>query len=81
MDPALRAFSELVRAPAIDLAHAALEIARVQHPELIPAHHLKRLDELARASGTAAIADPLSALHRLREFLFDEAGFAGNTKE
>ena len=83
MDPALRAFSDLVRTPdpEIDLARTALEIARVEHPELIPDHHLKRLDELARASGTSAITDPFNALHRLREFLFDEEGFAGNHQD
>lgn len=83
MDPALRAFSDLVRTPEpeVDLARASLEIARLEHPELIPEHHLKRLDELARTSGTAAIADPLNALHRLREFLFEEEGFAGNPKD
>jgi regulator of sirC expression with transglutaminase-like and TPR domain len=83
MDPALRVFSDLVRVPdpQIDLDRAALEIARVEHPDLVPKQHLERLDELARASGTAAITDRLGALHRLREFLFDDQGFAGNNKD
>jgi regulator of sirC expression with transglutaminase-like and TPR domain len=83
MDPALRAFVELARLPEadVDLGYAALLIAQIEHPELIADHHLKRLDELAARSGAGAIADPLKALHRLREFLFHEEGFRGNAAE
>jgi len=80
MDPALRAWADLVRAPEpdIDLAAGALALARVEYPTLIAEHHFKRLDELAGRSGATGIGDPLRALHRLREFLFDEEGFQGN---
>jgi regulator of sirC expression with transglutaminase-like and TPR domain len=83
MDQGLRAFSDAVRRPdaEIDLAHAALEIARVEHADLAPARHLARLDVLAARSGAAHIDDPLRALHRLREFLFEEEGFVGNARE
>lgn len=83
MDPALRAFVELTQAPEaeIDLGLAALMVAQIERPDLIPDHHLKRLDELAARSGAAGIADPLKALHRLREFLFHEEGFRGNAAE
>lgn len=83
MDPDAGAFANLVRAPEreIDLGLGALLIARVEHAGLDPAAHLDRLDDLAACSGAAAVADPVRALHRLREFLFDEAGFRGNTED
>jgi regulator of sirC expression with transglutaminase-like and TPR domain len=83
MDPALRAWADLVRAPEheIDLALGTLAAARVEYPDLIVWDHVKRLDELAARSGTAGMEDPLRALHRLREFLFDEEGFHGNADD
>jgi regulator of sirC expression with transglutaminase-like and TPR domain len=83
MDPDLRAWADLLRArePEIDLALGALTIARLEYPDLIAEHHLKRLDELAERSGARGVGDPLSALHRLREFLFDEEGFRGNADD
>jgi regulator of sirC expression with transglutaminase-like and TPR domain len=82
MDPGLRAWTDLVRAPdhEIDLAQGALALARVEYPDLTPDHHVKLLDELAARSGTGGVDDPLRALHRLREFLFDEEGFRGNAE-
>jgi regulator of sirC expression with transglutaminase-like and TPR domain len=83
MTGALQAFCAAVRAPEpeIDLARATLLLARVEHPELSPAPTLRRLDELAEASGAADIDDRLHALHRLREFLCEEEGFRGNTTD
>lgn len=83
MDPALRAFCQTVRAadPDLDLARGALEIARIEHPDLTPARELLRLDSLAARSGARSVGDPLKALHRLREFLFEEEGFSGNAAD
>jgi len=83
MDPTLSAWTDLVRAPEheIDLTQGALELARVEYPDLIAEHHVKVLDELAARSGTVGVEDPLRALHRLREFLFDEEGFRGNADD
>jgi regulator of sirC expression with transglutaminase-like and TPR domain len=83
MDPALRAWIDLVRAPEpeIDLTVGTLALARVEYPDLVVEHHVKHIDELAARSGTAGIDDPLRALHRLREFLFDEEGFRGNADD
>jgi regulator of sirC expression with transglutaminase-like and TPR domain len=83
MDPALRDFTDLVRGPEheIDLGLGVLALARVEYPDLVAEHHLKALDELAARSGTAGVEDPLRALHRLREFLFDEEGFRGNADD
>ena len=83
MDPALRDFVELIQMPeaGIDLGLAALHVAQIERPDLIAAPHLGRLDDLAARSGAAGLADPLKALHRLREFLFHEEGFRGNAAE
>jgi regulator of sirC expression with transglutaminase-like and TPR domain len=83
VDALLQAFCAVVGGPerAIDLAAGAFEIARIEHPDLVPALQLPRLERLAARSGAAAIADPLKALHRLREFLFEEEGFAGNVED
>jgi regulator of sirC expression with transglutaminase-like and TPR domain len=83
MDEGLEQFRALARRPeaALDLGHGALLIAQVEHPDLAPGPWLLRLDELAAASGAARIGDPLKALHRLREFLFEEEGFAGNAED
>lgn len=83
MDEALGHFRDLVGLPedALDLALGALLVARVEHPNLSPGHSLRRLDELAAASDVARVQDPLKALHRLREFLFEEEGFKGNADD
>ena len=83
MDSAAQAFAELVRGaePEIDLAGGALMIAAIEHPGLDPIPYLRRLDELVAGSGATAVGDPLKALHRLREFLFDEEGFRGNAQD
>jgi regulator of sirC expression with transglutaminase-like and TPR domain len=81
-DPSLREFTGACGPePDIDLGLAALHVARVEHPGLVPHDHLPRLDELAAQSGVRDVADPLHALHRLREFLFDEVGFRGNRRD
>jgi regulator of sirC expression with transglutaminase-like and TPR domain len=83
-DPGLREFAELTGRPdgRIDLARAALAIARWEYPELEVEAYLDRLDGLARgADGARRSADPLGRLHRLREYLFVEQGFAGNREE
>lgn len=83
-DPPLREFAELIgRADGrIDLARAALAIARWEYPELDVSAYLDRLDGLARGvDGARRSADPLGRLHRLREHLFVEQGFAGNRED
>ncbi|MGH2393624.1 MAG: SirB1 family protein [Candidatus Limnocylindria bacterium] len=83
MDEPLEQFAELVRLPdeSLDLGLGALLIAQVEHPRLSPVYSLMHLDELATASGAARVGDPLKALHRLREFLFEEEGFTGNAQD
>jgi regulator of sirC expression with transglutaminase-like and TPR domain len=83
MDPdvALAQFTAAVRRPdpEIPLARAALLIAAAEQPGLDVDTHLGRLDALADGAEPARrAADALSRLHRLREFLFEELGFAGD---
>src|SRR5918994_6263124 len=75
MEP-LRAFADLVKTPesAIDLGLGALLIAQIEHPALEPKAGLARLDDLATRLGTGDV-------HRLRRFLFEEEGFAGNADD
>ena len=81
LDGALDDFKDLVKAPEIDLAGAALAVARIEHPDLVPEPSLARLDELASRSTAAKIAARRRAIERLCDFLFDETGFRGNADD
>ena len=76
MEP-LEAWRRLTRTPGaeVDLGLGAMLIARIEHPDLDPVAWLARLDELAAGLGGGA------GVHRLRAFLFEEQGFAGNTAD
>ncbi|PYM69607.1 MAG: hypothetical protein DME10_23185 [Candidatus Rokuibacteriota bacterium] len=83
-DPSLRELATLVSRPdgRLDLARAALTIARWEYPALEVDAYLERLDGLARGvDGSRRSTDPLGRLHRLREYLFVEQGFAGNRED
>lgn len=83
-DPPLREFAELTGRSdgRIDLARAGLAIARLEYPGLDAESYLERLDALARGvDGSRRLADPVGRLHRLREYLFVEQGFAGNRED
>jgi regulator of sirC expression with transglutaminase-like and TPR domain len=83
-EPALAEFADLVSGPepAIDLARAALVLARIEQPAVDVDKYLGRLSALAGAAPPPRRpGDPLERLHRLREYLFEEQGFAGNAKE
>jgi regulator of sirC expression with transglutaminase-like and TPR domain len=83
-DPQLREFAEVTGRPdgRIDLARAALAIARWEYPGLDVEGYLDRLDALARGvDGERRSSEPVSRLHRLREYLFVEQGFSGNREE
>jgi regulator of sirC expression with transglutaminase-like and TPR domain len=83
-DPQLRELAELTarRDGRVDLARAALAIARWEYPDLDLEAYLDRLDALARGvDGERRSADPVGRLHRLREYLFVEQGFTGNRED
>jgi regulator of sirC expression with transglutaminase-like and TPR domain len=84
VDPSLRDFAREVSRPEpdIDLARAALAIARSNYPDLDAARYLDRLTALADGARSAeATSDPLARLHRLREYLFEEQEFRGNADD
>jgi regulator of sirC expression with transglutaminase-like and TPR domain len=75
--------TELVRFAAqepVDLARAALAIAREEYPLLDEGLYLRRLDELGSQarSGIPPGASPERRMGRLNSFLFHEVGFSGN---
>lgn len=74
----------LVSAERVDLARAALVVAKIEYPRLEPSGTIERLDELgARARRrlaqlpTASVAERVDALNQL---LFEEEGFEGNRR-
>jgi len=79
--PGLRErFATLIGSPSIDLARAALEIARIGHPELDPVPTLRALDALAEGLRPRLVAGtaPDAAARVLVRYLFEECGFRGN---
>jgi regulator of sirC expression with transglutaminase-like and TPR domain len=79
----LAAFQQLAEADEqrLDLARAALAIARIEHPDLRVELEMARLDDLAARSGAGHTDDRQAALERLRAFLFEDEGFRGNAEE
>jgi regulator of sirC expression with transglutaminase-like and TPR domain len=80
--PCRRAFAQLVSGsePAIDLATAALLIAKEEYPELEVTRYLSRLDGMAaelrdRVGGGPEAHQLIAALG---DYLFKEQGFRGN---
>jgi regulator of sirC expression with transglutaminase-like and TPR domain len=83
-DPSLPEFEAEVSRPdpEIDAARAALLIARTEYPRLDVEAYLGRVAALAEgAEAVRRARDPLERLHRLREYLFEEQGFAGNSHD
>jgi regulator of sirC expression with transglutaminase-like and TPR domain len=83
-DQALKGFAELVNPArtdeAIDLAAAALALARIEYPELDLPAYVRRLNTLANRVKTNLRANPgaretVAALNRV---LFEEEGLRGN---
>lgn len=64
----------------IDLARAALLIARDEYPELNIAHYLARLDEMAETvhPRVRIAGEPDEIIDALNDFLFQELHFVGN---
>jgi len=83
--PCRLAFAHLVTQPdaAIDLAEAALLIAKEEYPDLEVAAYLARLDEMADEVRKLAGAspDPHRLIAGLSEHLFRRLGFRGNTDD
>jgi regulator of sirC expression with transglutaminase-like and TPR domain len=67
----------------IDLARAALAIAREEYPDLDEGRYLRLLDRLAEGvqSGVPAGATPERRVGRMNTYLFHEVGFSGNQSD
>jgi regulator of sirC expression with transglutaminase-like and TPR domain len=67
----------------IDLARAALAIAREECPDLDEGRYLRLLDRLAEGvqSGVPAGASPERRVGRMNTYLFHELGFSGNQSD
>lgn len=68
----------------LDLARAALVIARVDYPELDAGPYLRRLDEMADAVAERAPREgrsPVDVVRSLNRYLFVEQGYSGNARE
>lgn len=67
----------------INLAEAALVIARDEYPELDVAAYLQRIDALAQTLRSRLRADisPADTLAMLNNYMFEELGFAGNSDD
>jgi regulator of sirC expression with transglutaminase-like and TPR domain len=81
--PCRPAFARLVSGPeaAIDLAEAALLIAKEEYPDLEVAPYLSRLDAMAAElrERTGGAGDVHRLIAGLSDYLFREQGFRGNT--
>src|SRR3954468_7288031 len=67
----------------LDLARAALAVAREEYPELDEGAYLRVLDQLAEGvqAGAPAGASPERRVGRMNTYLFHELGFAGNQSD
>ncbi len=81
--PCRHVFARLVSRPesAIDLAEAALLIAKEEYPGLEVGQYLSRLDALAAEvrARVGSVEDPHRLIAGLSVYLFREQGFHGNT--
>lgn len=80
--PIAAEFQELVAGQSLDLARAALVVAKLEYPDLDPAPSMARLRQLGeRAAHALAPLDDAPASMRLAAIagvLFEQEGFAGN---
>ncbi len=83
--PAAKTWQDILSTPReqLNLAEAALVIAREAHPHLNIAAYLERLDDLAMVLKQRLPSDiaPAEKLARLNHYLFSEVGFAGNSDD
>jgi regulator of sirC expression with transglutaminase-like and TPR domain len=76
-------FRRLVAGPdaSVDLAFASLLIASEEYPGLDVPHYLETLDRMGREVQERLGRGPRAAVEALSTYLFEEAGFRGNTEE
>jgi regulator of sirC expression with transglutaminase-like and TPR domain len=71
------------KSAAIELDRVALEIARIEYPDLVSAPHILELDRLAWTIAERAgdLSDGPRFVETANAYLFGEAGFRGNEKD
>src|SRR4051794_21855067 len=82
----VEALTAASNAPGTALAHAALVIATIEYPQLVPEPYLNQLDAMGAAAAKAianhvqATTDrsTLSCVRALNAYLFEEVGLVGN---
>lgn len=83
--PSRKQFGEMMARPdsAVDLAEAALLIACEEYPDLDVGRYLARLDEMGRTLRERVGPDPRpeALVAALNQYLFDQQGFHGNTRD
>ncbi|MCI0401509.1 MAG: tetratricopeptide repeat protein [Gammaproteobacteria bacterium] len=81
----MQRFVSIVSGPDedINLAEAALLIARIEYPDLEMDPYLRRLDELAAAVGAHLREDDslVRTIAEMNRYLFEELGFTGNRED
>ncbi len=79
-DASRRLLRRFIAQEPVDLARAALAVAREEYPDLDEGRYLRILDELASGvhAGLPAGASPERKVGRLNSYLFHELGFVGN---
>ena len=78
-----RQFTDIVAAPddQVDLAEAALLIARAEYPGLDVDRYLRRMEDLAASVAERGARGAIARVEALNEVLFDEEGFRGNVDD
>jgi regulator of sirC expression with transglutaminase-like and TPR domain len=78
-----RQFTDIVAAPddEVDLAEAALLIARAEYPALDVDRYLRRMEDLAASVAERGAREAHARVEALNEVLFDEEGFRGNVDD
>lgn len=82
-DTSRRLLARIVAQDPVDLARAALAVAREEYPDLDESRYLRVLDELAAGAqaGLPPGSRPERKVGRLNTYLFHELGFAGNSSD
>ena len=79
-------FTQVAKGPDLDLAPAALLIARLEYPRLDASHYLQQLDQMGlavtqRLKALSSNSDVMQQIKTLNNYLFEEKGFSGNQED
>jgi len=82
----IRKFTQVAKGPDLDLAPAALLIAKLEYPRLDASHYLQQLDQMGlavtqRLKALSSNSDVMQQIKTLNNYLFEEKGFSGNQED